>query len=430
MTRHDSTTSARPLLIRNARLLDPESGESEGAVLVADGRIQALGVDAEGERKGCQEIRADGLTVAPGIVDTASWAVDPRAALAGGITTVLLMPDAVSPVIDHAAMVALLASTTAPAGPRVRPVGALSRALAGEALAELGLMAEAGAIAFSDGRRPVRSAQLMRRALTYARRFGRPVICLPLEPDLAAGGVMHEGEMAAILGLPGIPAEAECIQLERDARLARLAGESLHFFPLTTAEGVHALARLQKEGAPVTAGTTPAYFHLNDMAVGEYRSFARLDPPLRSEDDRLAVQAAVAAGTIAVIASAHTPLGEDDKRRPFEEAAPGAIGYETLLPLSLALVRDGLLDLAGLWRRLTTHPARIFGLESPRLRVGAPADLVLFDPDEPWRVEAAQLVAETDNTPFDGLPVTGRAVLTMVGGIVQFDRRGLAAPKG
>ena len=430
MTRHDRAPSARPLLIRNARLLDPESGESEGAVLVADGRIQALGADAKGAGKGSHIIDAEGLVLAPGIVDTASWAVDPRAALAGGITTVLLMPDAVSPVIDHAAMVALLASAAPPAGPRVHPIGALSRGLAGEALAELGLMAEAGAVAFSDGRRPVRSARLMRRALTYARRFARPVVSLPLEPDLAAGGVMHEGEMAAILGLPGIPAEAECIQIERDARLARLAGEPLHLFPLTTAEGVRALERLERDGAPVTAGTSPAYFHLNDMAVGAYRSFARLDPPLRSEDDRLAVRAAVAEGTIAVIASAHRPLGEDDKRLPFEEAAPGAIGYETLLPLSLALVRDGLLDLAGLWRRLTTQPARIFGLEPPRLAVGAPADLVLFDPDEPWRVEAGSLVAETDNTPFDGLPVTGRAVLTMVGGIVQFARRGLAAPTG
>ena len=430
MTIHTPSVPTRPLLLRHARLLDPESGESEGSVLVADGRIQALGADAEGERAGSRVIDARGLILAPGIIDTASWAIDPQAALAGGITTVLLMPDAVSPVIDHAAMVALLANSHRSAGPRVHPVGALSRGLAGEALAELGLMAEAGAIAFSDGCRPVRSAQLMRRALTYARRFGRPVVSLPLEPDLATGGVMHEGETAAILGLPGIPAEAECIQIERDARLARLAGEPLHLFPLTTAEGVRALTRLQEEGAPVTAGTSPAYFHLNDMAVGAYRSFARLHPPLRSEDDRLAVQAAVADGSIAVIASAHTPLGEDDKRLPFEEAAPGAIGYETLLPLSLALMRDGLLDLTGLWRRLTTHPARIFGLEPPRLVVGAPADLVLFDPDEPWRVDAASLVAETDNTPFDGLPVTGRTVLTMVGGIVQFDRRGLAAPKG
>ena len=418
---------ARPLLIRHARLLDPVDGEGEGAVLIADGRIAAIGADAEADSRGAVAVDARGLVLAPGIIDTASWAVDARAALAGGITTVLLMPDAVSPVIDHAAMVALHANGHGGAGPRVRPVGALSRGLAGEVLAEMGLMAEAGAVAFSDGRRAVRSARLMRRALIYARRLGRPVIALPQEPELAEGGVMHEGEMAAVLGLPGIPAEAECIQIERDARLAAAAGQPLHLFPVTTAEGVRSLSRLQAEGAPVTAGTTPAYFHLNDMAVGDYRTFARLDPPLRGEDDRLAVRSAVADGTIAIIASAHTPLGEDDKRLPFEEAAAGAIGYETLLPLSLSLVRDGLIDLAALWRRLTTNPARIFGLPAPRLAPGAAADLVLFDPDEPWRVSAETLASETDNTPCDGLPVTGRTVLTMVGGRVQFDRRGLVA---
>ncbi len=414
------------VVFHNARLLDPQAETlDEGTLVVEHGRIVDLGADAA-TPKGARVIDAGGLVLAPGIIDTASFAIDRIAALAGGVTTVLLMPNASRPPIDRAAMVRLLRKDPHDrdwTGPRVHPIGAATRALEGEAMAELGLMAEAGALAFSDGDRAIGNAGLMRRLLAHAARFERPVFQKPEEPALARGGVMHEGATAARLGLPGVPAEAEAVMIERDARLARASGGRVHFVPLTTAEGVASFTRLKKEGAPVTAATTPAYFHLNDEAVGEYRTFARLSPPLRSETDRLAVREAVADGRIEMLCSAHAPLGEDDKRLPFEEAAPGAIGYETLLPLSLSLVHEGATSLPGLWRMFSLNPARLLGLPQGRLAIGAPADLVLFDPEFAWRIEARALHSETANTPFDGLPVHGRTRLAMVGGRILFDER-------
>ncbi len=414
------------LVIRNARLLDPEAGTlEEGGLVIEHGHIVDRG-DEVAAHRGARVIEAGGLVLAPGIIDTLSFAIDRIAALAGGITTILLMPDASRPPIDRAAMVQLFLKAPHDrdwAGPRVHPAGAATRGLAGAGMAELGLMAEAGALAFSDGGRTIGDAGLMRRLLAHAARFQRPVLQKPEDPTLAAGGVMHEGATAARLGLPGIPAEAEALIVERDARLARASGGHVHFAPLTTAEGLASFTRLRKEGAPVTAATTPAYFHLNDEAVGEYRSFARLSPPLRAETDRLEIREAVADGSIDMLCSAHIPLGEDDKRLPFEEAAPGAIGYETLLPLSLSLVHDGAMSLPELWRRLSLAPARLLGLPQGRLAIGAPADLILFDPEFAWRIEAASLRSETANTPFDGLPVQGRTRLTMVGGRILFDER-------
>ncbi|RMF14060.1 MAG: dihydroorotase [Alphaproteobacteria bacterium] len=414
------------VVFRNARLLDPQAETlEEGGLVVEHGHIVDIGHDVKGA-KGTRIIDAAGLVLAPGMIDSTTFAIDRIAALAGGITSILLMPDASRPPIDRASMVQLFLKGPHErdwAGPRVYPTGAATQGLDGAAMAELGLMAEAGAPAFSDGNRTIGNAGLMRRLLAHAARFERPVIQKPEDPALARCGVMHEGATAARLGLPGIPAEAEALIIERDARLARASGGHVHFAPLATAEGLASLTRLKDEGAPVTAATTPAYFHLNDEAVGDYRTFARLSPPLRSEADRLAIREAVTEGRIDMLCSAHTPLGEDDKRLPFEEAAPGAIGYETLLPLSLTLVHDGAISLPALWRMLSLAPAELLGLPQGRLAIGAPADLILFDPEFAWRIEAASLHSDTANTPFDGLPVHGRTRLAMVGGRILFDER-------
>ena len=410
-------------LFENARILDPASGRDRaGRLLVEKGRIAA--VDPGRVPRAAERIDCRGHVLAPGLVDMRSFAIDAASALAGGITTVVLMPDQATP-IDTAAKVQFASNPEpAPPSPRVRVMGAATQDLAGTAMAEIGLMVEAGAVGFTDGRRTVADAGLMRRLLEYARIFPTLIVQHAEDPALAAGGAMNEGEIATRLGLPGIPAAAEAIMIERDARLARLTGGRLHIAQVSAAESVEVLRRVRHEDGAVSAGVSPHHFTLNETAVGDYRSFAKVSPPLRSEDDRRALVAAIRDGVIDVICSSHEPRDQDAKRLPFSEAAPGIVGYETLLPLTLALHHHHAVPLLPLIGMLTARPAALLGLDAGRIAEGAPADLVLFDPERPWRIDPTRFSSKTRNTPFTDMPVAGKVVMTVVGGTVLYREGG------
>jgi dihydroorotase len=294
---------------------------------------------------------------------------------------------------------------------------AVTRGLAGKELSEIGLLTEAGAVAFTDGTHAVADIRVMRRALSYARTFNQLIIQHPEEPGLAAGGAMNAGETATRLGLTGISGAAEVIMIERDLRLVELTSGRYHVAHVSTAESVEVIRRAKARGLRVTCDTAPTYFTLTEIDVGDYRTFAKVSPPLRSDSDRRAIIEGLADGTIDVIASDHCPQDQDSKRLPFAQAAFGAIGLETLLPLTLGLVHKGQLSLLQALAALTLRPAHILGLpELGRLVPGAPADLVLFDPDLPWRIDESKFHSKSKNSPFGGLPVMGRAVMSFVDG--------------
>jgi dihydroorotase len=338
------------------------------------------------------------------------------AAAAGGITTVAALPDS-RPAIDDSALVRLLRARGEETGSlTVLPYGALTKGCRGEELSEIGLLREAGAIAFTDGARAIASARLMRLALTYASFFGAMVVQHPEEPTLAEGGAATEGELATRLGLPGIPAEAEAILVGRDIRLARLTGGAVHFAHVST-EAALALIRMAKdEGLSVTCDTAPPYFDLNETAIGDWRTFAKLSPPLRADADRRAVAAALRDGTIDAVASDHQPRDVDDKRLPFAQAATGGAGLATLLGVTLAQVHGGSLPLARAIELLTAAPARQLGIAAGTLGNGAPADLCLFDLERIWQVTSGNLPGRAQNTPFDGRALEGRVLGTWKAG--------------
>jgi dihydroorotase len=401
-------------LFRNARLIDPVAGtEAVGDLLVAERVIAAVGpglaapVDA-------QVIEAGGKVLAPGLIDSCVFRTDVAAAVSGGVTSVLLMPDQ-SPVLDDPALVERAERL---GKPRlwVRPLAAATRGLNGRELAELSLMKEAGAVAVATGRGAIADAQVMLRLLRYAAGLGLVVIAHAECPHLIAGAVASEGEYATRLGLAAAPAVAEALQVARDMRLAAEAGAALHFACLTTAEAIGLVRAAQADGQNVSAGTAPAYALLSETALAGYRSFARLSPPLRGEADRLAVLEGLADGTLSILSSRHDPRTQEEKRLPFADAAPGAAGLSTLLALGLAMVNAGTLSLPHLMTLLSAAPAARFGLPGGSLAPGAPADLLLFDPDAPWRIDADTLPGLAGNTPFDGLPVTGRVTTLMKGG--------------
>ena len=402
------------LLIRGARLVDPAAGtESMGDLLVANRVIAAIGhglaapVDAE-------VVEARGQVLTPGLIDAGVFRTDVDAAVAGGITSGLLMPDQSPPLDDPA----LVERAERLGKPRlwVRPLAAATRGLNGRELAELSLMKEAGAVAVATGRAAIADAQVMLRLLRYAAGLKLVVIAHAECPFLTAGAVATESEAATRLGLAAAPAAAEAVQIARDLRLAREAGAALHFACVSTREGVELVRRARAEGQDVTAGTAPAYALLSDTALAGYRSFARLSPPLRSEDDRAAVREGLADGTIGVLASRHDPRTQEDKRLPFADAAPGAAGSATLLALGLNLVHDGVLTLPRLLALMSANPAARFALPGGKLALGEPADLLLFDPGAPWRIDADRLPGRAGNTPFDGLPVQGAVRLLLKGG--------------
>lgn len=426
-----TTSEARPLVFTNARLVDPASGrEAPGAMLVENGAIADIAWD-EPVRPGPAEaevVDCGGLVLAPGLVDMRAFVGEPgaehretlktasQAAAAGGVTTVVCMPDT-DPVVDEPSIVDfLLRRARDTAIVNIHPAAALTKGLEGREMTEFGLLMEAGAVAFTDGARSVTNAQVMRRALTYARDFGALILHHTEDPDLVGSGVMNEGELATRLGLPGVPREAEIIMLERDLRLVQLTGARYHAAMVSCATSVALIERAKAEGLPVTCGVSINNLTLNETDIGDYRTFLKLSPPLRSEEDRLAVVDALARGVIDVVVSDHNPQDVETKRLPFAEAADGAVGLETMLSAGLRLVHAGHISLAGLFAAMASRPAALLGLPAGRLAVGAPADLILLDPDEPYVLDKANLHSRSKNTPFDEARLEGRVLKTFVAG--------------
>ncbi len=406
-------------IFTGVHLLDPGSGlDQHGDLLVRDGRIADFGPSL-GRPDGAIVVAEDDAILCPGLVDMRAALGEPgyeyretiasaaAAAAAGGITTLAALPDTL-PAIDDPALVRLLRARGEETGSlTILPYGAVTTGCRGEELAELGLLREAGAVAFTDGGRAVRSARMMRIALSYARGFGARIVQHPEDPSLADGGAATEGELATRLGLPGIPAAAEAILVARDIRLAALTGGTVHFAHISTAEALTLIRQAKAEGVAVTCDTAPPYFDLNETAIGDFRTYAKLSPPLRKEADRLAVVAALADGTIDAIASDHQPRDADDKRQPFAQATPGGAGLATLLGVTLAQVHNGALALPLAIALLTVRPAALLGVDAGRLVKGTPADLCLFHPERIWQVEAGKLPGKAQNTPFDGRALEG-----------------------
>ncbi len=407
----------KPQLFRNARLIDPATGsDTMGDLLVADRTIVAAGAGLDAPD--ADVISCDGAVLAPGLVDAGAFRADPEGCVAGGITSVVLMPDQ-SPVLDDAALIEHAGRL---GKPRlwVYPLAAATRGLNGRELAELALMRIAGAVGVATGRSAIADAQVMLRLLRYAAGQQMVVVTHPESPELTHGAVATDGEVATRLGLPAAPAMAEALQVARDIRLAAEAGAALHIACVSTAESVELVRRARADGQDVTAATTPEYALLSDLALMGYRSYARLSPPLRSEDDRLAVIAGLADGTISILASRHDPRDQEAKRQPFVDSAPGAAGAATLLAISLALVAAGHVSLPRLLALLSTNPAARFGIAGGSLAPGAPADLLLFHPGRGWRIDSDRLPGKAGNTPFDGLPVEGQVLRVLKGGELMF----------
>ena len=421
----------RPILLANARIADPSRDlDIVGDVLIADGVIREAkkGIGAAGVPEGTEVIDCRGKLVAPGLVDMRAFIGEPgagyretlasasQAAAAGGVTTIICQPDT-SPAIDNPATVDyVLRRARDNAIVHIHPMAALTKGLEGREMAEIGLLKAAGAVAFTDGARSITNAQVMRRALIYAGDFDALIVHHTEDPDLNGDGVMNEGEFAARLGLLGMPKAAETIMLERDMRLVDLTRGRYHAASVTCAESLAVLRRAKEAGLAVTASASINHLTLNENDIGPYRTFLKVSPPLRAEDDRKALVAALADGLIDVVMSDHNPQDVETKRLPFAEAAPGAIGIETMLVAGLRLVHGGDLDLLTLLRAMSTRPAELLGLPGGSLRSGAPADLIVVDMDLPWVVDPTELKSKCKNTPFDEARMQGRVVRTIVAG--------------
>ena len=422
----------------NARLIDPASGlDAPGGLLSEDGLIADFGsgLFADGAPENAETIDCRGRVLAPGLVDMRVRLRDPGhehreatvSAAAGGITTIIVLPNT-DPVIDSVALGEFCGRRAGEAGLiNIYPMAALTQGLEGKEITEMGLMSEAGAVAFGDGISSIDDSLVMRRALSYASSFGLLIVQRPEDNSLASDGVMNEGEIATRLGLAGIPNAAETICLERDIRLLELTGGRYHASLLSTADSVDVVRRAKARGLNVTCDTAPPYFALNEIAVGDYRTFARLSPPLRCEEDRRAVVEGIEDGTIDAIVSDHAPHHQDSKRQPFAQAESGAVGLETLLAVALDLTRESSLPLSGMLGKVTCVPADILGLDTGRLRKGAAADLVIFDADAPWKIDADQLLSKSKNTPFDGKLTQGRVVRSVISGHTVFHASDLDA---
>jgi dihydroorotase len=426
----------QPLALVNARLIDPaEFGEFIGGVLVVDGLIRDFGPAVAPAKlpSHARIIDCGGDIVAPGLIDMRAFIGEPgaehretiasatAAAAAGGVTTILARPDT-NPPVDEAAVVDFLLRRARDTGRvRVLPSAALTAGLNGAEIAEIGLLQQAGAVAFSDGARSVCNARVMRRVMEYARDFDALIIHYAEDRDLAGEGVMNEGEFASRLGLAGIPREAEAIMLDRDIKLVNLTGARYHAALVTTTLSLDIIAKAKAAGLPVTCATSINHLTLNENDIGDYRTFLKLAPPLRREDERRALVAGLASGLIDAIVSDHNPQDVETKRLPFAEAEDGAIGLETMLSAGLRLVTSGEVSLERLLNAMTTRPAEILGLPQGRLKVGAPADLIRFDPNEPYVVDPAKLHSRCKNTPFDEARMEGRVKLTLVGGEIVFE---------
>ena len=422
----------------NARLIDPATAlDQPGALLCINGRIADVGpgLFAEGVPDEITTVDCHGQCLAPGLIDMRVGLCEPgeehkesiatatAAAASGGITTMVCLPNT-HPPIDDVSLIEFIARRARETGlVKIYPYAAVTRGCQGKELAEMGILAEAGALAFTDGTVAVADPLVMRRALSYAATHDLLIMQHPEEPALARDGFMNEGELATRLGIPGVPSVAEVIVVERDLRLVELTEGRYHAAHVSTAATIEAIRQAKSRGLRVSCDTAPQYFTLNEFAVGDYRTFAKLSPPLRCETDRLAVLEGLKDGTIDAIASDHTPQDQDSKRLPFSQAANGIVGLETLLPLSLALFHRGQIDLLALIAKITANPADILGLKEGRLEKGAPADLVLFDLERPWRVDPDSFRSKSKNSPFDGHPVQGRTLMTVVGRRTVFEHQ-------
>jgi dihydroorotase len=423
--------------LTGAELIDPDTLKvGRGALIVRDGHIAGVSWGQTPEKPSDAEaIDCGGQVLAPGLIDMRAFIGEPggpyretlksagEAAAAGGVTTVVSMPDT-SPALDDPAVIDFIVRRARDTSiVNILPAAALTKGLKGEEMAEIGRLKEAGAIMFTDGARSVTNAQVMRRALTYARDFDALIVHHVEDPNLVGPGVMNEGEFASRLGLPGIPREAETIVLERDIRLVRLTGARYHAAMISCADSAEIMRNAKANGLPVTCGVSINHLALNENDIGDYRTFLKLSPPLRHEDDRQAMIEALADGTIDVIVSDHNPQDVENKRLPFAEAADGAVGLETLLSAGLRLVHADRISLPKLLRALSTKPAEILGLEAGRLKIGAPADLIVFDPEAPYVLDRNQLKSLSKNTPFDEARLEGQVTITMVAGRIVFNRR-------
>ncbi len=405
------------LIAITGRICDPSSDTvTDGAVVIEDDRILAAGANLA-IPEAAERINAARLIVAPGIVDLGVFRTDKPAFHFGGITRVGLMPDQ-SPVLDDPGLVQHAARAGKPDF-WVHPLGAATKGLVGTELGEMAMMRAAGARAIATGRHWIADSAVMLRVLQYAAALDLTVISHAEDGGLVAQAVATEGETASRLGLPAAPSCAEAIAIARDIALLRVSGGRLHFRLVTTKAGFNLIRAAKAEGLSVTCGASPAYLFLADNAVSDFRTFARLSPPLRGDADRRAALDAVSDGTVDVLCSSHDPRGPEDKRLPFVDAAPGMAGAETLLPLALNLVRDGLINETRMMALLAANPAKILGLNAGTFDTGAPADLIFIDPDTPWVVDSRKMAAAAGNTPFDRLPVQGRARRMMKGGVFR-----------
>lgn len=401
----------RPLTITGGRLVTPQ-GVEPGALRCVDGRIEAIGEVTP--QDGDETVDARGQLIAPGLVDFGVFAVDKPAFHFGGITRAALMPDQ-RPPLDHPARVRFAASSGKP-DLWVHPLASATLELDGAQLAEIALMRDADAKAVATGRRWIADSGVMLRLLQYAAMLDMVVVAHSEDGGLVGNAAATASEMATRLGLPSAPAEAETLAVARDLALAEMTGARLHLRQVTTRASLDLVRAAKGRGVAVTAGVTPAHFMLSDLALKDFRTFARLSPPLREEADRQAVIDAIGDGTIDVVASGHDPRGPEDKRRPFADAAPGMAGAETLLAMVLTLVRDGVIPLGRAFDLVARNPARLLGVEAGELRAGAEADLALIDPEKPWVVDSGRMAASAGNTPFDRQPVQGRVTALFKGG--------------
>lgn len=411
-----------PTVLVNARLFCPLTGRDEtGGLRIEEEAIADLGPHIDTASAGDAEIiDCKNLLLIPGLIDMQVSTGEPgeehretlatasRAAAAGGVTTIICMPDT-KPAIDDVSLVDFIerrARDTAIV--HVHPMAAMTRGLAGKEMTEIGLLREAGALAFTDGKYSVANTHLMRNILSYARDFDALIVHFAEDTDLAAAGVMNEGEVSASLGLPGIPTEAETIIIERDLRLAELTGGRYHAANISCAASLDVILAARRDKVDVTCGVSINHLTLNENDIGPYRTYFKIKPPLRPESDRLAMVEGVRNGDIDVIVSAHDPQDVDTKRRPFAEAADGALGVETLLPAALQLYHNGAVGLRPLLAAMTCRPAEILGLPGGKLVAGAPADLALVDLETPWRVDGQALASKSKNSPFDESVLQGR----------------------
>ncbi|WP_182419169.1 dihydroorotase [Bartonella sp. HY038] len=424
-------------VLKNAHIVDPSQNIDEtGTIIIEDGKISAIGksVQNQGAPEGAEIHDLDGKTIIPGLVDTRVFVGEPGqeyretirsaslAAASGGVTSFFMMPDT-TPVIDDVSLVDFILKTARDNGlVRVFPTGSITKGMEGTEMAEIGLLKAAGAVAFTEGKKTIANANILRRAMTYARDFDVPIIHETQDRDLTGSGVMNSGILASWLGLSGIVREAELIALERDLRLAQLTKARYHAAQISCAMSADAVKLAKDRCNTISAGISINHLCLNENDIGEYRTFFRLSPPLRHEEDRLAMVEALRDGVIDIIVSSHDPQDADTKRLPFSDAEPGAIGLETLLAAALRLYHDGSVPLMRLIDALSTKPAQLFGLDVGTLKAGAKADLAIIDLEEPWVVKLDELHSRSKNTPFENARLQGRVLKTMVGGRFIFER--------